>query len=109
MVPLGVAGRGLEQPLAFVGRQRPAHGLAARFGQHLHVVLEPPPLLEPLEHLAQHAHVHVDGAVADALETALGLEALDDLPRDGGELDVAEMPLLRREEMSEWLKEHAWK
>jgi hypothetical protein len=47
-------------------RERTAHGRSARLGQHLHVVFESPPLLEPFERLAQRTDVHVDRPVARA-------------------------------------------
>jgi putative ABC transport system permease protein len=43
--------------------QHSADRLAPGLSEHLHVVLEPAPLLEPLQHLAQSANVHVYCAV----------------------------------------------
>src|SRR5918996_494243 len=86
VLPLWIAGSSLEETLLFYGGERAADGSSTSFGQHLHLVLEPTPLLEAPEHLTQCSNIHVDRPIAGALEAPLGLKALDDLSRDGRKL-----------------------
>ena len=65
--------------------------------QHRDVVLQPAPVAVALQDLAQRAHVHVDGAVADPIELPLGLESFDRLARDGRRQHVAEAVLHDRQ------------
>ena len=83
----------LEQPFLLLARQHPANRLASGLREHLHVVLKPPPLFEALQHLAERTDVHVDRAVARALESPLRLKALDHTRGDRRQTNVAKHSL----------------
>lgn len=77
----------LKGELLVLWRERAAHRSAACLGQHLHVIFQTPPLLEPSEHLAQRSNIHVDRAFARALKPALHKVALHDLQPFAVEFD----------------------
>jgi len=47
------------------------------FGEHLDVVFEAMPMLEPLQHAKECADIHVDGPIAGAVDASLGLKSFD--------------------------------
>ena len=93
MLPFGVGLCGLEQPLLIVGGEHATNRFAARLGEHLDVVLDPAPLLEPLQHLAEGADVHVDGPIRGTLEPSFRLERLDGAGGNGRQAHVTDKPL----------------
>ena len=93
MFPFRIGFGRLQKTLLLLASQHATDRLASCLGEHLYIVLETPPLLEALQHLTQGTDVHVDRAVARALESPLRLKTLDHTRGDRRQAHVAKQSL----------------